>query len=95
MKTDSNQFKRWILPKPTKKENIQNCKINHTLQKVLERRGINLKKNFRVQKDDLLNFDKIIVATGVKPRESKIPGSELAENVFNYQEFRSFYETWK
>ena len=52
----------------------------------IERVGINLKKNFRVQKDDLLNFDKIILATGVKPRESKIPGSELAENVFSYQE---------
>ena len=52
----------------------------------IKRVGINLRKNFRVQKEDLLNFDKIVLATGVKPRESKIPGSELAKNIFSYQE---------
>ena len=42
MKTDNNQIKRWILPKPINNDEIQNCKLNYTLQKVLWRRGINL-----------------------------------------------------
>ena len=52
----------------------------------IKRLGINLRKNFKVQKEDLLNFDKVVLATGVKPREIKIPGSHLAKNLFSYQE---------
>ena len=42
MKTDNSNITRWILPKPINNDEIQNCTINHTLQKVLRRRGINL-----------------------------------------------------
>ena len=49
MTTDINQIKRWILPKPIKKEEIHDCRINYTLQKVLSRRGLNLD-------EDLVNF---------------------------------------
>ena len=52
----------------------------------IKRLGINLRKNFKVQKEDLLNFDKVVLATGVKPREINIPGSHLAKNLFSYQE---------
>ena len=44
MKTDNNQIERWILPQPLNKEELINCKINYTLQKVLCRRGINLEE---------------------------------------------------
>ncbi len=42
MITDNNLIKRWILPKPLCNDEIDNCSINFTLQKVLCRRGINL-----------------------------------------------------
>mgnify|MGYP001254626543 FL=1 len=42
MKKESNQVKRWILPKPINDKKIVNCKLNYTLQKVLIRRGIDL-----------------------------------------------------
>ncbi len=42
MTTDNNQITNWILPKPINKDEIQNCSINYTLQKVLCRRGIDL-----------------------------------------------------
>ncbi len=41
--TDNNQIKKWILPKPINHKEIENCKINFTLQKVLSRRGLDLK----------------------------------------------------
>ena len=44
MATDNNQIKRWILPKPISKAEINDCAINYTLQKVLCRRGINLEE---------------------------------------------------
>ena len=37
-----NQVKSWILPKPIKEKEIDNCSLNYTLQKVLIRRGIDL-----------------------------------------------------
>ena len=40
--TNNNQIKRWMLPKPINNNEINNCIINSTLQKVLCRRGINL-----------------------------------------------------
>ncbi len=42
MKTDNDQIKSWILPKPINKEEIINCNLNTTLQKVLIRRGIDI-----------------------------------------------------
>ena len=42
--TDTNQITRWILPSPINKEEIHNCALNYTLQKVLIRRGINLEE---------------------------------------------------
>ena len=41
-KTNNNQIIRWMLPKPIHNNEIKNCIINSTLQKVLCRRGINL-----------------------------------------------------
>ena len=49
MSIDNNKIKRWILPKPISKKEIENCSINYTLQKVLCRRGLNLD-------DELLEF---------------------------------------
>ncbi len=42
MKTDKDHVKRWILPKPINQDEIHNCKINYTLQRVLIRRGIDI-----------------------------------------------------
>ena len=49
METDNNQIKKWILPKPINNDEIPNCALNFTLQKVLRRRGINLE-------EDLVDF---------------------------------------
>jgi len=48
--TDNNQIKRWILPRPIENDEIKGCTLNHTLQKVLRRRGINLEEGL----DDFL-----------------------------------------
>ncbi len=42
MKTDNNQVKTWILPKPVKETEKDNCSLNYILQKVLIRRGFDL-----------------------------------------------------
>ena len=42
MKTDNDQVKRWILPKPINEDKIFNCDLNLILQKVLLRRGIDI-----------------------------------------------------
>ena len=42
MKTDHDQVKSWILPKPINEEDLKNINLHHTLQKVLIRRGIDL-----------------------------------------------------
>ena len=44
MKTDHNQVKTWILPKPVKETEKDNCSLNYILQKVLIRRGFDLNK---------------------------------------------------
>ena len=45
MTIDTNKIERWILPRPiTKEEVIEKCSLNNILQKVLCRRGINLKQ---------------------------------------------------
>ena len=43
MKTDNNNVQKWILPQPVNEEAINSSILNHTLQKVLIRRGIDLK----------------------------------------------------
>tara|TARA_Y100001978_G_scaffold34560_1_gene30437 strand:- start:627 stop:2516 length:1890 start_codon:yes stop_codon:yes gene_type:complete len=43
LKTDNNQVIKWILPKPIKQNELVKDSLNITLQKVLIRRGINLK----------------------------------------------------
>ncbi len=45
MKTDHNQVKTWILPKPVKETEKDNCSLNYILQKVLIRRGFDLNKD--------------------------------------------------
>jgi len=42
--TENNKIRRWILPKPIDDDEIHNCKLNYTLQKVLSRRGFNLEE---------------------------------------------------
>ena len=42
MKTDRDQDKNWILPKPISEEKKFNCDLNPILQKVLLRRGIDI-----------------------------------------------------
>ena len=42
--TENNKISRWILPKPIDDDEIHNCNLNYTLQKVLSRRGFNLKE---------------------------------------------------
>jgi 2,4-dienoyl-CoA reductase (NADPH2) len=45
--------------------------------------GVKLRLNRRVSADDLKNFDEVVVATGVTPRDPKIPGQDRA-NVLSY-----------
>ena len=52
----------------------------------IDRLGVDLRKGFRAKKNDLLDFDEIVLATGVNPRNIKIPGQKLARNVITYQE---------
>ena len=42
MKTDNDQVKRGLLPKPISEEKLDNCNLNTILQKVLLRRGIDI-----------------------------------------------------
>ncbi len=51
MKTDNNQIEKWILPKPINGDEIYNCNLNITLQKVLIRRGIDISNEL----DEYLN----------------------------------------
>ena len=44
MKTDNNQVRTWLLPKPVKEKEKDNCSLNYILQKVLIRRGFDLNK---------------------------------------------------
>jgi 2,4-dienoyl-CoA reductase (NADPH2) len=49
----------------------------------LQATGVDLKLGTRVAADDLRGFDEVILATGVTPRDPKIPGSD-GENVLSY-----------
>ena len=46
METDNSLVNRWILPKPINEDEITNINLNHTLQAVLIRRGIDLNNEF-------------------------------------------------
>ncbi|MDG2355775.1 MAG: FAD-dependent oxidoreductase [Paracoccaceae bacterium] len=52
----------------------------------IERLDIQLKTGFKAKKADLLGFDHIVLATGVSPRNTDIPGQSSARNVIGYQE---------
>ncbi len=43
MKTNNNNIKRWTLPRPINEDKIHNINLNYTLQKVLIRRGIDIR----------------------------------------------------
>jgi 2,4-dienoyl-CoA reductase (NADPH2) len=45
--------------------------------------GVNLNLNRRVNADDLKGFDEVVIATGVTPRNPKIPGQD-GPNVLSY-----------
>jgi 2,4-dienoyl-CoA reductase (NADPH2) len=51
----------------------------------LEKAGVNLHLNTRVEADDLISqgYDEVVLATGIKPRTPSIPGVEH-EKVLNY-----------
>ncbi len=49
----------------------------------IEATGVKLRLNKRVLADDLKNFDEVVIATGVTPRNPKIPGQDGA-NVLSY-----------
>ena len=49
----------------------------------IETTGVKLQLNKRVSADDLKSFDEVIIATGVTPRDPKIPGQDGA-NVLSY-----------
>ena len=42
MKINTSEITKWMLPQPININEISNCQINYTLQKVLYRRGFNL-----------------------------------------------------
>ena len=46
METVNELVNRWILPKPINENDITNINLNHTLQTVLIRRGIDLNNEF-------------------------------------------------
>jgi 2,4-dienoyl-CoA reductase (NADPH2) len=49
----------------------------------IEATGVKLQLNTRVAADDLKSFDDVVIATGVTPRDPKIPGQDCA-NVLTY-----------
>ena len=69
METDKDLVNRWILPKPINEDDITNINLNHTLQAVLIRRGIDLNNEFDeyITPSDLPNpedhFDELCKAT--------------------------------
>lgn len=69
METDNEMVNRWILPKPINDDEITNINLNHTLQTILIRRGIDLNNEFDeyITPSDLPNpedhFDELSKAT--------------------------------
>ena len=52
----------------------------------INRLGVRLRVGFRANRTDLLNFDEIVLATGVNPKNTNIPGQKFAKNVISYQD---------
>lgn len=54
-------------------------------QHMLKKHGVNLRLNTRVNANDLVAFDRVVLSSGVVPRSINIPGAER-QNVLNYPE---------
>ena len=52
----------------------------------INRLGVRLRVGFRANRTDLLNFDEIVLATGVNPKNTNIPGQKFSKNVISYQD---------
>ena len=52
----------------------------------ITRLGVRLRVGFRANRTDLLNFDEIVLATGVNPKNTNIPGQKFSKNVISYQD---------
>lgn len=52
--------------------------------KQLELQGVNVQLNVEVGAGDLLGFDEVVLATGVKPRAWNVPGQEEDSRVVSY-----------
>jgi len=52
----------------------------------IKRLKIDLKTNHKVKTTDLINFDEIIISTGVVPRKIDIEGQDKVNFVYDYQE---------
>ena len=76
MEKDKDLVNRWLLPKPINEDDITNINLNHTLQAVLIRRGIDLNNEFDeyITPSDLPNpeehFDELSKATQRKLRHA-------------------------
>ncbi|MBY6201649.1 NADPH-dependent 2,4-dienoyl-CoA reductase [Maritalea mobilis] len=55
----------------------------HWFETMIDRRGIDLRLSTAPSPDDLRDFDEVIVATGVNPRNPEIPGQD-GPNVLSY-----------
>lgn len=53
--------------------------------KQIELTGVNLKLNTKVSKEDLADFDEVIVSSGITPRKVNIPGIE-SDKVLDYED---------
>lgn len=62
--------------------------FNETLryyQTLIDKHGVELKLNHRVQADDLKEFDEVVMSSGVRPRKLDLPGIDRP-NVHSYPE---------
>ena len=93
METDNELVNRWILPKPINENEFTNINLNHTLQTVLIRRGIDLNNEFDeyITPSDLPNpefhFDELgkatrrIIQACVKKQKIAICGDYDADGI--------------
>ena len=93
METDNELVNRWILPKPINENEFNNINLNHTLQTVLIRRGIDLNNEFDeyITPSDLPNpefhFDELgkasrrIIQACVKKQKIAICGDYDADGI--------------
>lgn len=79
----------WAATIPGKEEYIETVRYYENTLTDLQ---VNLKLNYEATAADLKDYDVVIVATGVVPRDVTIPGSDLP-HVINYADF--FQETYQ